>query len=334
MCELENGQNANMEVQSSEASSEVENVQNADAEIKSSLSSSEMIVYNQFLRCRDSGEIIYKGEDAYPYIGNNILMIADGLGGTGASVHSKFDKNLFDEDKIVEALFGGIFDDIQDEQFISYIKKSFFELTSIKDYYFDSTKNMKHSAFFGSRLVCAILLQAIKQYPELFAGEALFEGYRQAENKQSFIAEKERFFASYIKENLIKIAKKVTLEHESEMAKKNFKLMATSLCALFYRELDNEVELFYLNSGDSRAYMWNAEGLHQMIEDQESADGGMTNFIYAEENAGFRIECEYRRVSKPCVIFNATDGCFDAFPFMISPLAFEKYILDIIQLNI
>ena len=97
MCELENGQNANMEVQSSEASSEVENVQNADAEIKSSLSTSEMIVYNQFLRYRDSGEIIYKGEDAYPYIGNNILMIADGLGGTGASVHSKFDKNLFDE---------------------------------------------------------------------------------------------------------------------------------------------------------------------------------------------------------------------------------------------
>lgn len=303
----------------------------SDVERKTKEKWDEMIVYNQFTRIRDTGKVIYKGEDAYPYLGKNIFFVADGLGGTGASTHSKFDPELFDEDKIVEKLFGGIFDydDIEDPEFCAYVRKSFMELISIKDCYHDNRNNMKHSAYFGSRLTCSIILQMMKNV-EGFNPERLFDELRHAEDRDALMLKIGKFVAEYIKDHLLKITSKVGLEHESAQAKQNFKLMATSLCAAIYLEKDDHIELFYMNAGDSRAYMWDKNGLHQVVRDQESADGGMTNFIYAEPDEKFDIECKYLRLDKPCILFNATDGCFDAHPFMLSPLAFEKYILETI----
>lgn len=290
----------------------------------------EMIVYNQFMRVRDTGVTIYKGEDAYPYIDEGLFFVADGLGGTGASIHTNFNKNLFEEDKIVSTFFGGIFSNITDRTFCEYVRKSFMELISIKDCYYDNRNNYKHSAYFGSRLVSAIIIHMVKEYKDLFAPDKLFEKLRREEGRDVFIHYLEKIIANYIKGHLINIAKEVGLEHESEQAKQNFKLLATSLCAAIYLEKDDCVEVFYMNAGDSRAYMWDESGLHQVIRDQESADGGMTNFIFAEQGESFDIECAYLSVKKPCVLFNATDGCFDAMPFIISPLAFEKYMLGTI----
>ena len=287
----------------------------------------EMLVYSQFTRTRDNGVIIYKGEDTYPYMGKNLFFVADGLGGTGASNHTTFDRNLFEEDKIVSTLFEGLFSDITDPEFCEYVKKSFMELISIKDCYYDNRNNQKHSAYFGSRLVSAIILQMLKNG---FDVNELFDKLRQDGDHSVFIQECGKSIADYIRSNLLKITEKVGLEHESAQAKQNFRLMATSLCAAFYLEQDDCVELFYMNAGDSRAYMWDESGLHQVIRDQEGSDGGMTNFIFAEPEGKFDIECKYLRIKKPCILFNATDGCFDAYPFMISPLAFEKYILETI----
>ena len=99
------------------------------------------------------------------------------------------------------------------------------------------------------------------------------------------------------------------------------------MCATVFREKDNCVQALYFVAGDSRPYMWNINGLYQITPDQESEDGGMTNYIQATENRDFYIDCRYMEFSKPCILFNATDGCFDSTAF-ISPMAFEKLLLD------
>ena len=53
----------------------------------------------------------------------------------------------------------------------------------------------------------------------------------------------------------------------------------------------------------------------------------MTNYIKANDDATFNIRCNYMKFKKPCVLFNASDGCFDS-GYFLSPMAFEKLILD------
>ena len=63
-----------------------------------------LTVYRQSSKQRPDGQIIYKGEDARPYVGDNVLFVADGLGGASAIRHQKFKPELFDEDKILAVL--------------------------------------------------------------------------------------------------------------------------------------------------------------------------------------------------------------------------------------
>ena len=298
----------------------------------------ELTVYRQSSKQRPDGQIIYKGEDARPFVGKNLLFVADGLGGASAIRHQKFKQELFDTDKILSVLFNDIpsyNDEILSacEEYKKYVVDSFSEFTSIKDCYFDNVYNIKKSGYFASRIVAAIFLHDVlfdKHFPQSnwsVEDGALFDRYNQAENKQDFLENISKYITQKVKSELKKIAENANLIYESSYS--GLALLGTTLCATIFYEREDYVEALYFVAGDSRPYMWNSQGLFQVVEDQEGQDGGMTNYIKANEDGDFKIECKYLKVNKPCMLFNASDGCFDS-KYFISQMAFEKLILETI----
>ena len=298
----------------------------------------ELTVYRQSSKQRPDGRIIYKGEDARPFVGKNVLFVADGLGGASAIRHQKFKTELFDKEQILSVLFEGLSEYDQEtlskgEKYNSYVINSFEEFTSIKDCYFDNIYNIKKSGYFASRIVAAIFLHEVlfDQYrpePILSIGDGkLFDLYNATENKEAFLKKIGDYFTERIRGELKKIAQNANLIYESSYS--GLALLGTTLCGTIFFERDSYVEAFYLVAGDSRPYVWTQDGLRQVVEDQEGKDGGMTNYIKANEDGVFSIECKYVRINKPCMLFNASDGCFDS-KYFISQMAFEKLILETI----
>jgi len=85
-------------------------------------------------------------------------------------------------------------------------------------------------------------------------------------------------------------------------------------------------------AGDSRCYMLDFEGLHQLTTDDLDGqdamsnltnDGVMTNVINA--TAPFEIHFKELTVGHPCILLTATDGCFG---YLNSPMEFEYLLID------
>ena len=288
----------------------------------------ELTVYRQAMKERPDGTIVYKGEDARPYVDDRLIMVADGLGGAAAIRHLKFNQDMFDKDKLMDALFQGVYDDYSDENFCRYVTDSFFELFAVKDCYTDNVNNIKKSGYFASRIVAAIILHEMT-YNKNVDPARIFELYHKADKKgkaEALLAELGKHFTEVVREDLKETAEHVNLVYESSYS--GLALLGTTLCLTIYLEKEDTVEAVYLTAGDSRPYVWTEkEGLRQIADDEEREDGGMTNYIKANEDAEFTLRCEFKCFKKPCVLFNASDGCFDS-GYFLSPLAFEKLILD------
>ena len=85
-------------------------------------------------------------------------------------------------------------------------------------------------------------------------------------------------------------------------------------------------------AGDSRCYMLNSNGLHQLTKDDlddEDAmsnltnDGVMTNVINA--STAFELHSKTLVLKEPCILLTATDGCFG---YLNSPMEFEYLLVD------
>lgn len=85
-------------------------------------------------------------------------------------------------------------------------------------------------------------------------------------------------------------------------------------------------------AGDSRCYLLNADGLHQLTEDdldEEDAmsnlyhDGVMTNVVNA--SVPFTLHQKKIRLSEPGFLIAATDGCFG---YLSSPMEFEHLLVN------
>lgn len=288
----------------------------------------ELTVYRQSFKTRPDGTVVYKGEDAVPYVDGSVLFVADGLGGAASIRHQKFLPELFDEERIMDALFEGVYEDYSNDTFVNYVVDSFYELFAVKDCYTDNVNNIKKSGYFASRIVTAILLHEML-YGKEYTASRIFEGLSACEDegaKSAYLNTVGNYFRDLISNKIKQIAKKANLIYESSYS--GLALLGSTLCATIYFEREECVEAIYLTAGDSRPYAWSEKnGLCQILADQEGEDGGMTNYIKANDDADFDIRCNYFRFEKPCVLFNATDGCFDSVKF-ISQMAFEKVILD------
>lgn len=283
----------------------------------------ELTVYRQAWKARPDGTVVYKGEDARPYVDGQLLFVADGLGGAAAIRHQKIKPELFDKEKIMDTLFQGVYEDYSNPRFQEYVTESFYELFAVKDCYTDNVNNIKKSGYFASRIVGAILLHEML-YNQTLKAEHLFPALQQ--NKETALKELGNYFAKKIKKELEQIAQNANLIYESSYS--GLALLGSTLCATIYLEGETHVEALYLTAGDSRPYVWTEKnGLCQVLEDQEGEDGGMTNYIKANPEETFEIRCNYMQYEKPCVLFNATDGCFDS-GYFLSPMGFEKCLLE------
>lgn len=103
--------------------------------------------------------------------------------------------------------------------------------------------------------------------------------------------------------------------------------------AIAFAQKDAEgVTLFVVWAGDSRIYLMDDKGLAQLSKDDVdgedalsnlSNDGVLKNLLSADGNYVLHTKCLH--ITKPSVIFAATDGCFGYVP---TPMEFEYLLLS------
>lgn len=101
--------------------------------------------------------------------------------------------------------------------------------------------------------------------------------------------------------------------------------------SMFVKAMDAGETDFYW-CGDSRCYVLDDQGLHQVTADDSAIqdamqnlreDAPMTNVACASRP--FSLHCVRRNLDRPSIILAATDGCFGYLP---SPMAFERLLLE------
>lgn len=95
---------------------------------------------------------------------------------------------------------------------------------------------------------------------------------------------------------------------------------------------NNGVEITNMWSGDSRCYMLNNKGLHQISRDDVEGEDALTNLSddgvlknVITSNVSFVVNQKKVMANYPCVVFSATDGCFG---YMSTPMDFEYMLLE------
>ena len=274
-----------------------------------------------------SGLTIYTGEDALPYVDDRLLIVADGLGGTGAIRHSAIVEEMFDRETVSRALFGDVYEGLDDETFTDYVKDSFKELYLLKGSYTSNIYALKKSSYFGSRILASVLLYHAR-HDEKFDTDKIFETLALADGsaREEYLSALAEDVKNIIKTDMAKIAENANLICETDVKTRKFKLLATTMCATLFKENEDSVDALYFMVGDSRPYVWSeTDGLCQVIDDNDGSDGGMDGCVSLSED--FKVVCKCFNFKKPCVLFNASDGCFDSGLFL-SPMAFEKLLID------
>lgn len=110
------------------------------------------------------------------------------------------------------------------------------------------------------------------------------------------------------------------------------KAFPTTVAAAVGKIQKNTLSLSCFWAGDSRCYLLDSHGLHQLTDDDLdvkdamenlTADGVLTNVVNASTH--FEIHSKVISVTEPCIIISATDGCFG---YLSSPMAFEHMLTD------
>lgn len=268
-------------------------------------------VYNQ--KVYEGENKLYIGEDALPYADEEILLVADGLGGRGGYAHTEVNRNIVYRDGFYDLVFAPVFGDVE-EGFKKYLLKSFTEVFETQDYYFTDRNAAKTSGYFASRLAAAIVVYELKYAEGRKSVDELLSDPRGVETARCEYAE-------HIKDELCKkmssIAANLSLVNESKVCGAN--LLPTTLHAALYKENAETVDVIYFWAGDSRAYAWDEDGLAQITAEHEKAEV-MTNLVNLTED--FVIESRHVTFTKPCALFSVTDGCYKCGAFF-TPLHFE-----------
>ena len=155
--------------------------------------------------------VLHLGDDALPYVDDAIYMVADGIGGDSAARHEEFDRDIFDESKIMEALFGGVIDYEGEEKLTQYVLDSFSDFFASRDFYFDNYYYRRKSAFFGARVASALFLYQLTHDEELHIADGtvfeLLAGMSKAE-QQAYLADMGARLSEFLKTKMQEVAKK------------------------------------------------------------------------------------------------------------------------------
>ncbi len=282
----------------------------------------QMQMQHQKHRMLGTGQKVLVGEDGYPYASDGIIIVADGLGGRGGYPHTKLNPDALDRDKFFGVAFGKAFDDA-DEAYREFVLKSFRELFELKDVYQKEPNGKRTSGYFASRLVTAIALYELRFDPQ-FAKDKLFAALREKteEEAAAYAAEIGKNLAAELEKKLRRVAERMGLELESKT--KGSYLLPSTLVIALVDEHETDCDVLYLWAGDSRGYLWDANGLGQITEDHER-DETMFNLVTLTKP--FTLEGRLVKVPKPVLLFNATDGCYKCQCFA-SPIDLEYVFLD------
>lgn len=109
------------------------------------------------------------------------------------------------------------------------------------------------------------------------------------------------------------------------------KAFPTTVAAISGKSNQGKLDAHCLWAGDSRCYMMDENGLHQLTQDDLdgedamsnlTSDGVMTNVVNA--TTPFEIHHKTVKIDHPCILFTATDGCFG---YLKTPMAFENLLI-------
>ncbi len=228
---------------------------------------------------------VLKNEDAEPYIGNNILVVADGLGGSGSAVHnvdrSKHENMHAD---IMDSAFGDMKE--LSPELMQYIDELIEPMIDNKD---------DTSALWASRIVIGRCVYALTE----------------GEFKEIDLSDKQVRckLAEFIGQGLLETAKKFNLQkgkYDEQL------LLPTTLAFMRYREKEDSVLVETVWAGDSRCYALTPDGLKLLSVDDEDNSGTITNLFYAG-NKKVTLNYICHEIAKPSALLAVSDGIFDPF---------------------
>lgn len=231
---------------------------------------------------------VLKDEDAPPYLSDSLIVAADGLGGSGATVHH-VDKEKFAP--IREHILKAAFSDMDLEGGAlepEYLEELLESMIDDKD---------DTSALWASRIAIARFVYALNSENEKYSPENLAKEEVRAE------------LCKFVRKGLFDTAKYFDLKVE----RSGFSLLPTTLCAYRYVEEEKLVRAEAMWAGDSRLYAFTKDGLRLISRDDEDASGAITNKFDAEEKKTVRLHREVYELEKPCVLMAVSDGIFDPF---------------------
>ena len=234
---------------------------------------------------------ILKNEDAQPYIINNYLFAADGLGGSGAFKHELSDDM---RNKVVDNLKKSAFFDFDysivgvEEFFVDYVDKLINVLLD---------DEMDSSARWASSVVTVRAIYALN----------FDEKFKNADLSKEEVREE---LSNYLHIGLQKTAEEFGFVKGPLSGQL---LLPTTLCFIKYIEQEDSVVAEVVWAGDSRCYAIVNGELKSLSVDDENQGGAITNLFYVEE--GYRAKLNYKQftLSKPCSLMCVSDGIFDPF---------------------
>lgn len=245
---------------------------------------------------------VLKNEDAIPYTDHNLLVVADGLGGSGSVVHY-IDKDKFDDKE--DCFYHSAFADFTPEHIVqlkSYINQTLKDMTDEEN---------DTSALWASRIVSVRYIYALN----------FLKKYQAVDNVKT-----REELVKFIHKGLTKTKDQFQLSNGKY---KNQLLLPTTLASIRYATVNNKINVEALWAGDSRCYALTKDGLFQLSMDDEDTSGAITN-LFNEGNVDTKLNYKKYEFTQPCILFVVSDGFFDPFePY--ENLGLEHLLFDCIN---
>ena len=115
------------------------------------------------------------------------------------------------------------------------------------------------------------------------------------------------------------------------------KAFPTTVSTIVTSAKERMLTLNFLWAGDSRGYILDADGLHQITDDDINGEDAMSNLSndgvltnVASFDNPYEIHSRRVVLKKPSVVFSATDGCFG---YLSTPMEFEYLLLETLLMS-